>query len=86
MFSEKVNLLKIEIASHFGRIWPAQIMWVKVCGLSEKSPSNQLVMKFEPFFRKILGDIFRFTLLSFKMYSKKSFFKSFFLSFLADLK
>jgi hypothetical protein len=29
MFSEKVNLLKIEIASHFGQIWPALSMWVK---------------------------------------------------------
>jgi hypothetical protein len=28
MFSEKVNLLKIEIASHFGQIWPALSMWV----------------------------------------------------------
>jgi hypothetical protein len=29
MFSEKVSLLKIEIASHFGQIWPALSMWVK---------------------------------------------------------
>jgi hypothetical protein len=29
MFSEKVNLLKIEIASHFGQIWPALSMWFK---------------------------------------------------------
>ena len=28
IFSEKVNLLKIEIASHFGQIWPALSMWV----------------------------------------------------------
>ena len=30
MFSEKVNLLKIEIASHFGQIWPALSMWVNI--------------------------------------------------------
>ena len=30
MFSEEVNLLKIEIASHFGQIWPALSMWVNI--------------------------------------------------------
>ena len=43
MFSEKVNLLKIEIASHFGQIWPALSMWVK-CKFDIKSAFSHVPM------------------------------------------
>ena len=46
MFSEKVNLLKIEIASHFGQIWPALSMWVKLINatLPQFLPLKQFVV------------------------------------------
>jgi hypothetical protein len=37
-------------------------------------------------FEKILKNIFRFTLLNFKMYQKEKFLRLFFPSFMADLK
>jgi hypothetical protein len=48
MFSEKVNVLKIEIASHFGQIWPALSMWVKgvlISGHFEVSNVPQIAKK-----------------------------------------
>ena len=46
MVSEKINLLKREIASHFGQIWPALSMWVKEISISITGAPGPFLLDF----------------------------------------